>query len=139
VNAEMRQILAEASIMAEGPAMNWSPRTSHGKASAVILVRHGDSLLEEIEKLFASAYTPEAERRVVAVARQMIHNAKRTPAPTNGMAEPGSTPWKREVAAAVDECKTADQVGQVARRFSISRATAYRIRAMYSEKDERAA
>ena len=137
---EMRDLLAQASVIAEGPAMNWGSRTSHGKAGAVLLTRQGPSLHEAMFDRFQGCRTQADRRRAVEWAMFELRRARRTPQPARGMAEPGSTAWKREIASEAnkepgDGQKAADHIGRLAKRYSISRASVYRYRAMYSERE----
>ena len=119
--------------------MNWGSRTSHGKAGAVLLTRYGPSLYEAMFDRFQACRTQDDRRRAILWAQLELRRVRRTPQPEKGMAEPGSTAWKREIAAEADKelgdgQKAADHIGKLAKHYSISRASVYRYRAMYSER-----
>jgi len=132
----MRDLLAKASVIPEASAASIdSEKTSSGKAGSVILSMRDTSLHDQFARVFRRCETDGDCEWAVEWAEKALEGARRPPQPEKGMAEPGSLPWKREIAAAVDAAKSGSEVKDIARRFSISRATAYRYAAQHVEED----
>lgn len=131
-----RDLLAKASVISEAPALNIeAEKTTHSKSGTVAPSRRGLSLHEEIHRTFKNVRRPDQRNGAIEWAEEALKAARQPPRPEKGMAEPGSLAWKREIADAVDEAKTAKDVGEIARVHGISRATAYNYRRQYGQSE----
>lgn len=136
LEARMRDLLAKASVIPEAPAATLdSEKTTGSKAGSAILAMRDTSLHDQFAKAFRNCQTDGDRVRAIEWAEKALEGARRPPQPEKGMAEPGSLAWKREIAAAVDAAKSGSEVKEIARRFSISRATAYNYRRQYGQSE----
>lgn len=74
---KMRDLLAEASVVAEAKASAMSQPTSHGKPGSAILASEGPSLYDRLERRFMACATDAEKQAAVDWATDEVKKAKR--------------------------------------------------------------
>lgn len=76
LDREMRQVLAEMTILSYGRASNWDPKSDGGKPGAVMLHRRqiGIVLHEYWAEVYADQRSDEAREETIAAARKELQN-----------------------------------------------------------------
>ncbi len=137
LSPRMRELLAKASVVAEGPTAKIDPNKVGGHAKPGGMEPRGSSvsLGELMLREWDAARNEGERRRAERNCGEMLAAATHTKPPEQGLREPGSLPWKREIAAEVEKAQTGGDVVRIARKHSISRATAYSYRRLYGESE----
>ena len=73
----MKDVLAEASVVAEAKAAAMSSPTSHGKPGSSILSSEGPALYDRLWRRFSAAQTVREREEAVAWAEGQVRAAKR--------------------------------------------------------------